>query len=89
MNMFKNKVDTYIRRACYTQMKHVGLSISQWLPCPFATWAFVLDVNVVNFFLNLCRAILISQFFLKYVHNKGEMHVIAQNRGNFLKQTLI
>ena len=40
--MFKNKVDTYLRRAGYTWMKHVGLSISQWLPCPLAIWAFVL-----------------------------------------------
>ena len=39
MNMFKNKVDTYLRRAGYT----VGLSISQWLPCPLAILAFGLD----------------------------------------------
>ena len=43
VNMFKNKVDTYYRWAGYTQMKIVGLSISQWLPCPLATWAFALD----------------------------------------------
>ena len=41
VNMFKNKVDTYLRRAGYTYI--VGLSISQWLPCPFAFWAFGLD----------------------------------------------
>ena len=40
MNMFKNKVDTYLR--------NVGLSISQWLPCPFAIWAFALDSNLVK-----------------------------------------
>ena len=36
VNMFKNKVDTYLRRADYTYryIKIVGLSISQWLPCP-------------------------------------------------------
>ena len=38
VNMFKNKVDTYLRR-----MNIVGLSISQWLPCPLAIWAFGLD----------------------------------------------
>ena len=43
VNMFKNKVDTYLRRAGYKQMNIVGLSISQWLPCPLANWAFGLD----------------------------------------------
>ena len=50
VNMFKNKVDTYTRRADYTQIKNVRLSISQWLPCPLAIWAFVLDGNLVKFF---------------------------------------
>ena len=31
VNMFK------IRRVDYTQIKNVGLSISQWLPCPLAS----------------------------------------------------
>ena len=26
----------------------VGLSISQWLPCPFVIWVFVLDGNLVK-----------------------------------------
>ena len=43
VNMFKNKVDTYLRRAGYKQMNIVGLSISQWFPCPLAIWAFGLD----------------------------------------------
>ena len=34
VNMFKNKVNTYLKRAGYTQKKNVGLLISQWLPCP-------------------------------------------------------
>ena len=29
VNMFKNKVETYLRRADYTYIKNVGLSISQ------------------------------------------------------------
>ena len=47
--MFKNKVDTYLRRAGYTQMKNVGLSISQRLPCPPAIWVFPFDGNIVKF----------------------------------------
>ena len=34
VNMFKNKVGTYHRRADYTLMNIVGLSIRQWFPCP-------------------------------------------------------
>ena len=41
--MFKNKVDTYFRRADYAYIKNVGLSIRQWLPCPLAIWEFALD----------------------------------------------
>ena len=48
MNMFKNKVDTFFRRVDYTQIKNVGLLISQWLPCPLAIWAFALDGNFVK-----------------------------------------
>ena len=29
-------------------MNNVGLSISQWLPCPLAIWAFALDGNLVK-----------------------------------------
>ena len=49
VNMFENKVDTYLRRAGYTYMKKSGLSISQWLPCPLAIWVFALDGNLVKF----------------------------------------
>ena len=49
VNMFKNKVDTYLRRAGYTKVKHVGLSISQWLPCTLAIWAFALGGNLVKY----------------------------------------
>ena len=48
LNMFKNKVDTYLRRVGYTWMKDVGLSISQWLRCPLAIWAFALDGNLIK-----------------------------------------
>ena len=43
VNMFKNKVDTYLRRGGDKWMNIVGLSISLWLPCPLAIWAFGLD----------------------------------------------
>ena len=46
VSMFKNKVDTYLRRAGYILMKRVGLSISHWLPCRLAIWAFALDGNL-------------------------------------------
>ena len=39
VNIFKIKVDTYLRRAGYTKMK---------LHCPRAIWAFVLDGNLVK-----------------------------------------
>ena len=48
VNMFKNKVDTYHRREDYTYMYNVGLSISQWLPCPLAIWAFALNSNLAK-----------------------------------------
>ena len=44
----KNKVDTYLRRTNYTKIKKSVLSISQWLPCPLAIWAFALDGNLVK-----------------------------------------
>ena len=43
--MFKNKIHTCIRRASYTQMDIVGLSLRQWRPCPFAIWVFALDLG--------------------------------------------
>ena len=51
--MFKNKVDTYLRRAGYTEMKIVGLLISQWFPCPLSISAFGLDGKSCYILLNL------------------------------------
>ena len=48
VNMFKNKLDTYLRRAGYTWMNTDGLSISQRLPCPLAICAFGLGDNLVK-----------------------------------------
>ena len=47
VNMFKNKVDTYLRRPGYMKTNPDGLSISQWLPCPLAIWAFVKSGRIV------------------------------------------
>ena len=40
VNMFKNRIDRYMIRAggLHIDYKIVGLSISQWLPCPLAIW---------------------------------------------------
>ena len=39
VNMFKNKMYGYLIKGGYTYNdKIVGLSISQWLPCPLAIW---------------------------------------------------
>ena len=45
MNMFKNGIDIYLIRAGYTYMiKIVGLSLSQWLPCPLAIWNLLIGM---------------------------------------------
>ena len=52
--VFKNKIDKYLRRAGYTEMKFFLLSIDQWLPHPLTVWAFCLGswmiilLNLVN-----------------------------------------
>ena len=43
VNMFKNKLDTYPRRAGFTWANTGGFPISQWLPCQLAIWTFDLD----------------------------------------------
>ena len=48
VNMFKDKVQRYLRRADWTYIKNVGPSIIQWLPCPLAIWIFALDGNLVK-----------------------------------------
>ena len=50
VNMFKSKVNTFLRKAGYTWVNNVGLSISQWFPCPLAIWAFALDGSLFNLF---------------------------------------
>ena len=76
MNMFKNKVDTYLKRADYTYVKNVGHSISQWLPGLLAIWNFALDGNLVKSFaptfsllVFLCVQTILS--ILRYTHTSS------------------
>ena len=48
MNMIKNNVDTYFKRADYIYINNVEVLISQWLPCLLVIWAFALDGNLVK-----------------------------------------
>ena len=58
MNMFKNKVDTYLRRASYTQMKHFVLSVSNgflvYLPSGPLPWMAIL-LNLFKLQLRMSR----------------------------------
>ena len=51
VNMFKNRIDRYLIRVCYTIVhideKIVGLSISQWLPCPIAIQNLLLGMVIL------------------------------------------
>ena len=56
-NLIVTKVDTQLRvmnsegfhvDVLTLNGQHVGLSISQWLPCPLAIWPFALDGNLVQ-----------------------------------------
>ena len=72
VNMFINKVDTYLRRAGYTYINIVGLSISQWLPCPLAIWAFGLGGT---FKKNLVK--LSDNYLGKFVCHTGQAYSIT------------
>ena len=48
VNMFKNKIDKYLRRGVTCRGNIFGLSISQLLPCPLTIWAFALDGNLIK-----------------------------------------
>ena len=66
VNMFKNTIDRYLIRAGYTKgglhiyEKIVGLSISQWLPCPLAIWNLLFEMaillNLVKLSLNIAKS---------------------------------
>ena len=52
--MFTNRIDRYLIRAGYTDEKIVGLSISQWLPCPLVIWNLLFEIAIL---LNLVKSI--------------------------------
>ena len=52
VNMFKNIIDRYFITVGYTDEKIVGLSISQWLPCPLAIWNLLFGMAIL---LNLVK----------------------------------
>ena len=52
--MFKNRTDRYLIRVGYTDEKIVGLSISQWLPCPLAIWNLLFGMAIL---LNLVKSL--------------------------------
>ena len=43
VNMFKNRIDRYL----HVDEKIVGLSISQWLPCPLAIWYLLFGMAIL------------------------------------------
>ena len=55
VNMFKNRIDISDKGGLHIDEKIVGLSISQWLPCPLAIWnlfrmAILLNLVKYDFF---------------------------------------
>ena len=49
VNMLKNRIDRFDKGGLHIDEKIVGLSISQWLPCPLAIWNYVVwDGNLVK-----------------------------------------
>ena len=52
VNMFKNRIDIFDKGGLHIDEKIVGLSISQWLPCPFVIWNLLFGVAIL---LNLVK----------------------------------
>ena len=68
VNMFKNRIDRYLIRAGIDE-KIVGVSISQWLPCPLAIWNLLFGMAIL---LNLVKSTseLIHLFYtLYFIHS--------------------
>ena len=53
VNMFKNRIDRYMMSGLHIDDKIVGLSISQWLPCPLAIWNLLFGMAIL---LNLVKS---------------------------------
>ena len=52
VNMFKNRIDIFDKGRLHIDEKIVGLSISQWLPCPLAIWNLLFGMAIL---LNLVK----------------------------------
>ena len=53
VKMFKNRIDRYLTKGeLHINDKIVGLSISQWLPCPLAIWNLLFKMAIL---LNLVK----------------------------------
>ena len=60
--MFKNKIDIFDKGRLHIDEKIVGLSISQWLPCPLAIWNLLFGMAILlNIAAMETAAILIVQ----------------------------
>ena len=46
VNMFKNRIDISDKGGLHIE-KIVGLSISQWLPCPLAIWNLLFEMAIL------------------------------------------
>ena len=52
VNMFKNRIDIFDKGRLHIDEKIVGLSISQWLPCPLSIWNLLFGMAIL---LNLVK----------------------------------
>ena len=64
VNMFQNRIDTSDKGGLHIEEKIVGLSISQWLPCPLAIWNLLFEMAIL---LNL-RFSLFNRLCLWHIH---------------------
>ena len=56
LTRLKTRLTHISGRRVTNRLNIVGLLIKQWLPCPLAIWAFVLDGNLVK--IDFCIAII-------------------------------
>ena len=47
VNMFKNRIEISDKGGLHIDEKIVGLSISQWLPCPLAIWNLLFEMAIL------------------------------------------
>ena len=47
VNMFKNRIDISDKGGLHIDENIVGLSISQWLPCPLAIWNLLFGMAIL------------------------------------------